>query len=86
MRLLKIAQTDTGQARRVADFLLAWWNPVENGRFDFIDLWSVDSQIEQDILLLLSTAVRLREYPDTLGYSEEFESLVVDWRKPKAER
>lgn len=86
MRLLKIAQTDTGQARRVSDFLLAWWNPVENGRFDFIDLWSVDRQIEQDILLLLSTAVRLQEYPDTLGYSEEFEHLVVDWRKPKAER
>lgn len=25
-RLLKIAQGDTGQSRRVADFLLAWWN------------------------------------------------------------
>ena len=86
MRLLKIAQTDKGQARRVADFLLAWWNPVENGRFDFIDLWFVDCQIEQDILMLLNGAVRLREYPDTLGYSEEFERLVADWRKPKADR
>jgi hypothetical protein len=85
MRLIKIAKTDTGQARRVADFLLAWWNPTANGRFDFIDLWSVDRQIEEDILLLLTMAVRLQEYPDTLGYSNEFECLVSDWRKPKAD-
>ena len=85
MRLLKIAETDTGQARRVADFLLAWWNPAANGRWDFIDLWSVDQQIEDDILLLLNGAVRLREYPDTLGYSEEFERLVSDWRRPKVD-
>lgn len=25
-RLWRVAKTDTGQARRVADFLLAWWN------------------------------------------------------------
>ncbi len=85
MRLLAIAETDTGQARRVADFLLAWWNPIANGAFDFIDLWSVDTQIEQDILLLLNAAVRLREYPDTLGYSAEFERLVSDWRKPRVD-
>lgn len=24
-RLIKIAKGDTGQSRRVADFLLAWW-------------------------------------------------------------
>jgi hypothetical protein len=36
--------------------------------------------------MLLNGAVRLREYPDTLGYSEEFERLVADWRKPKADR
>ena len=86
MRLLTIATSDTGQAGPVADFLLAWWNPVKNGRFDFIDLWSVDRRIEQDILMLLGTVVRLREYPDTLGYSEEFERLVGDWRIPKADR
>lgn len=26
VRLLKIGRSDTGQSRRVADFLLAWWN------------------------------------------------------------
>ena len=30
-RLLDIAKTDTGQARRVADFLLAWHSGEENG-------------------------------------------------------
>ena len=25
-RLIAIAHSDTGQSRRVADFLLAWWN------------------------------------------------------------
>jgi hypothetical protein len=85
MRLLKIAESDTGQARRVADFLLAWWNPTKNGRWDFIDMWSVDQPIEDDILLVLNAAVRLREYPDTLGYSEEFERLVTDWREPNVD-
>ncbi len=37
-RLLAIAQSDTGQARRVAKFLLAWWNADDCGRFDFRDL------------------------------------------------
>ena len=30
-RLLYIASRDTGQSRRVADVLLAWHNPEENG-------------------------------------------------------
>ncbi len=33
-RLVAIAQRDTGQSRRVADFLLAWWNAGECGGFD----------------------------------------------------
>jgi hypothetical protein len=32
-RLLAIAQADTGQSRRVANFLLAWWNAGECGGF-----------------------------------------------------
>ena len=31
---------DTGQARRVASFLLAWHNAEENGGWDPTDLWS----------------------------------------------
>jgi len=36
--LLKIVQQDTGQARRVANFLLAWHNAEENGGWDPVDL------------------------------------------------
>ena len=40
-RLLRIARRDTGQSRRVADFLLAWHNAEENGG------WSVDTAIRR---------------------------------------
>lgn len=30
-RLLEVAQRDTGEGRKVADFLLAWHNAEENG-------------------------------------------------------
>ena len=38
-RLLVIAKTNSGQARRVADFLLDWHNAEENGGWDPVDLW-----------------------------------------------
>jgi hypothetical protein len=36
-RLLRIARGDTGQSRRVANFLLAWHNAEENGGWDPVD-------------------------------------------------
>jgi len=44
-RLIQIAQGATGQSRRVANFLLAWWNAEECGRFDLTELWGVDASI-----------------------------------------
>jgi hypothetical protein len=41
-RLIRIANRDTGQSRRVASFLLAWWNAEECGGFDLTDLWGID--------------------------------------------
>lgn len=32
-RLLEVARADTGQSRRVADFLLAWWNGRSSATF-----------------------------------------------------
>ncbi len=49
-RLIIIAQSDTGQSRRVANFLLAWWNAGNCGGFDLTDLWMVDRAIADDIL------------------------------------
>jgi hypothetical protein len=34
--LLAVAQRDTGQSRKVANFLLAWWYAAENGGFDLM--------------------------------------------------
>jgi hypothetical protein len=48
-RLIKIAQGDTGQSRRVADFLLAWWNAGDCGSFDLTNLWAIDEAIAKDM-------------------------------------
>lgn len=48
-RLLSLAQSDTGQARRVVNFLLAWWNADSLGAFDPADLFAVDSTVGADM-------------------------------------
>ena len=39
-RLIRVAQGDTGQSRIVANFLLAWWNAADWGRFALTDVWA----------------------------------------------
>lgn len=78
--LIAIARTDTGQARRVSDFLLAWWNAETCGGFDLTDLWSVDPGIAEDMLAVAGMVARVREYPDALGFDTEFRDLVAAWR------
>jgi hypothetical protein len=79
-RLLQIAAGDTGQSRRVADFLLAWWNSGSCGGFDFTTAWAVDAAICDDMIKVFELAVRCGSYPDTLGYSADFERVVRQWR------
>lgn len=79
-RLLKIGRSDTGQSRRVADFLLAWWNAGSCGGFDLTDLWAVDTAIATDMVAVVGLIARVNSYPDTLGYGEQFEALVHAWR------
>jgi hypothetical protein len=79
-RLIEIAERDTGQSRRVANFLLAWWNAQECGGFDLTDLWAVDRAIAQDMLTVFALQVTRCNYPDTLGYGHEFAALVRTWR------
>jgi hypothetical protein len=79
-RLVIIAQGNTGQSRRVADFLLAWWNAGECGGFDFTTLWGVDDSIAEDMVTVLRYVSRVKRYPDALGYSTLFESIVREWR------
>ncbi len=61
-RLCTIAKRDTGQSRRVADFLLAWHNAAENGGWDPTDLWNVDTAVAEDILTVLKLASESRKY------------------------
>lgn len=79
-RLIHIAQRDTGQARKVATFLLAWWNADSCGGFDLTDLWAVDTAISEDMVTVMLLVAEVHSYPDTLGYGEAFERLVRRWR------
>ena len=79
-RLLDIARGDTGQSRKVANFLLAWWNASECGGFDLTDVWGVDTAIAVDMLRGFAMLAACRQYPDALGYGKQFEAIVRMWR------
>jgi hypothetical protein len=79
-RLIKIAEGDTGQCRKVANFLLAWWNAEECGGFDLTEVWGVDAAIAADMVIVFDLIAAQNNYPDTLGYGEAFERLVTAWR------
>jgi hypothetical protein len=78
--LVAIAQSDTGQSRRVADFLLAWWNAGECGGFDLTNLWGVDASIADDMVIVFGYVARTHSYPDVLGHNDQFQSIVRTWR------
>jgi len=79
-RLFEIAiEHDSGGARRVADFLLAWWNARENGGFDFADLWYLDSSIRSDILLVITFIASNQTYLED-EFGEKFKRVHAAWR------
>ena len=69
-RLIDVAQRRSGQSRRVANFLLAWWNAEECGAFDFTDMWGVDRAIAADMVTVFAYVSKCSHYPDTLGFIE----------------
>jgi hypothetical protein len=79
-RLLDLAQSDTGQARRAANFLLSWWNAQNRGGFDLTDLWAVDKKVADDMLAAATFIAQHNEYPTAYGLGPQFEQLVADWR------
>lgn len=87
-RLFDLAQGDTGQSRRVADFLLAWWNAAELGGFDVADLFSLDRAIAADMTTVFAflgsqpSAV----YADAFGRHGEIQALIALWRPRRAAR
>jgi hypothetical protein len=79
-RLLAIAMRGTGQSRRVADFLLAWWNAGQCGGFDFTTMWGCDTAIVCDMARIFAYIGHNRNYPDALGYGPLFEMVAREWR------
>lgn len=79
-RLIAIAKRDTGQCRRVADFLLSWWNGDACGGWQITDVWSLDHEITDDILVVLRLVAQEWAYPDSLGYNDDFREILRQWR------
>lgn len=84
-RLLAMAQTDTGQARCVANLLLAWWNASACGGFDFCELWAVSDPVRADMLDVIGLIARDRQAATHYGLGDAFEILVRRWRPHVAE-
>lgn len=82
VRLFDIARSDTGQARRVANFLLAWWNGPDNGHFEIADLFGLDGAIAADITTVVGF---LGQHPgaiyiDGLGFGDDIQEIIALWR------
>lgn len=78
--LIQLAKSDTGQCRRVANFLLSWWNSVSCGSFDLTDLWGLDDEITQAMQVIIRFLCRRQTYPDTLGFKDDFHAIIRRWR------
>lgn len=79
-QLLAAARNDTGQSGQVADFLLSWWSAADCGGWDPTAMWSLDQELADAIMVVLGYIHRARRYPDSLGFSEEFDALNRRWR------
>lgn len=80
-RLLAIGSDDSGQSRRVADFLLAIHNAPQNGGWDPLDLWAVDAEIGDDMLSVLLLLRACRTDFGALGYKPQIAALWRSWRR-----
>jgi hypothetical protein len=79
-RLLVVAEGQSGQSETVANFLLAWWDGADCGRFNLTSLWGLDPYIAADIVTVFGLISQVCSYPDQLGYEAEFKALVRKWR------
>ncbi|UXT23916.1 hypothetical protein FY140_24240 (plasmid) [Agrobacterium tumefaciens] len=79
-KLLNVAHQDTGQGRRVANFLLAWWNAEVHGGFDLTDLANVDREVADDMATVFTFLAREEDlvYPE--AYKPEIIQIIRRWR------
>ncbi|HEX7855011.1 MAG TPA: hypothetical protein VF503_15080 [Sphingobium sp.] len=86
-RLIPLALSDTGQARRVANFLMAWWNGPDLGHFEIADLFALDIDVANDISTIIGFLGQSRRgaiYIDSLGFAEEMQDIIAMWRTTAA--
>ena len=79
-RLLAIAATDTGQARSVANVLLAGDNARAYGGFDSTELRAVSDPVRADMLQVIGLIARERHHAAAYGHQDAFAALVRRWR------
>lgn len=80
-RLIVLAGSDTGQASRAADFLLAWWDGGTWGHFPILHLSNCDAPIAEDMLTVMAySAQEPTVYADAWGYRDAMAALVEQWR------
>ncbi len=85
-RLLRIARSDTGQSRRVADFILAWWNADSLGGFDLADVFAVDKAIARDMTSVFAWLASRTEAEYPVDYRVQIEEIIRLWRPQVPER
>ena len=79
-KLLDVAHGDTGQSRRVANFILAWWNADVQGGFNLTDLADVDRDVCEDMVTVFTFLAREEDlvYPE--AYKPEIIQIIRRWR------
>lgn len=82
-RLFAQAMSDTGQSRRVAQFLMSCWNATELGAFDPADLFSLDRVIALDIVDVIAFLARQDSaiYFNDLGFGDEIAEVIRLWKR-----
>lgn len=77
---LSAARNRHVQARRVANFILAWWNADSLGGFDLADIRAVDRDIARSMAIVVARLAEAlaAEYPE--AYRAEIENLIRLWR------
>lgn len=79
-RLLDVARSDTGQSRKVAAFVLAWWNADSHGGFDLADVFGVDPAIAADMARVFTWLATRSDAEYPTAYRREIEDVIQKWR------
>ena len=79
--LIPVARSDTHQSRRVANFLLAWWDGSRLGHFPIVDVAATDRELGEAMTIIqLFLAQNSMEYANLWGRRKDMEDIIDLWR------